>query len=163
MLVLARWAEEGRTPALDDARYLATAGRAWLAVPVIDIELLREIAELAIGRGKILQGRAASADRVFQHLGDRRGERVQPDPTDPSCRLARIDPATEQGLADVDVAKPGDHALVEQQQLHRRGPPMKNLLQPGPVDRSAQRLRAERLERRPLLQIVGGNKVDRTE
>ena len=50
---------------------------AWLALPVIDVELLGEIAELAVGRGEVPQGRPAGADRLFEHCRNCLGQRIQ--------------------------------------------------------------------------------------
>ena len=64
-------------------------------------------------------------------------------------------------FADVDIAKTGDDPLVQEQQLDRRGPASQSSLQL--VDLKVERLRSERLERRPNLELIGGKQVERSE
>src|SRR5664279_1031182 len=121
-LLLAFRAPERRAPvlgeALDDAA--AAGGLALLALAIVDLKGMLEIAELAGGLAMIAQRRAAGLDRLVQHRVNRthqtfgmigrftrffRQRRRQP-----SRRQMRA----IQRLADIDVAEARDHALVEQ-------------------------------------------------
>src|SRR3984893_13562989 len=124
-LLLALRTPEGRAAvlgkALDDS--VAARGLAFFAFAVVDLERVLEIAELARGLAMVAQRRAAGLDRLVQHRvnrgdqpfgvigrlalfgGQRRG------------RSARRQMSAKQRLADIDIAEPGDHALVEQRRL----------------------------------------------
>src|SRR4029450_6676911 len=90
-LALAFGAEKGRAPTLDDSFHRAPAG-AGLALAIIDGEILGEIAEVAVGTDEIAQGRATGSDRLFEHGGDRFGQRVELCPRHFPRRFARVDP-----------------------------------------------------------------------
>src|SRR5436190_21447251 len=75
--MLAARAVEGRTAALDNALDHAPTG-ARQPLPVIDREVLGGIAELAVGRGKIAQGRAARRNRFDEDRRDRRHQPLEP-------------------------------------------------------------------------------------
>ena len=72
-LFLAHRAKERRAAGLHDApdRAAAAGRRAWLALAVIDAEIVLEIAELAVGAAMVAQRRAAGRDRVLEHRLDR--------------------------------------------------------------------------------------------
>ena len=72
-----------------------------------------------------------------------------------------MDAGAVQRLAGIDIAEARDDALVEQQQLDRRGPPGQSALQLSRVE--VERLRPERLERRPILKAARTHQVERTE
>src|SRR6185312_15404279 len=86
----------------------AVVARAGPALAVIDAEAVLEIAEIARGAGEIADRRASGLDRLRQHRFDRvdqagrlfrlQGRRLAP----------RAEPGPPQGLADIDVAEPGD-------------------------------------------------------
>ena len=72
----------------------------------------------------------------------------------------RGDPGSVQRLADIDVAEPGDDALVEKQALDRRPAARRERArQIGGVEPAAERLGAEALEPGMLIQRVGGDEV----
>src|SRR3954451_22726534 len=158
--MLAFGAIEGRTAALDDALHRAAAP-AWLTLAVVHREALREIAELAVGADGVLEARPARLDRFGEHLLDRGNEALQALERHRPAGALWMDPSAVQRLADVDVAEPGDDALVAKQQLDRSGPSLQPLLQvPG---LQLERLRAERLERRPVFQLFCRHEADRSE
>ncbi len=72
-----------------------------------------------------------------------------------------MDAGAVQRLAHVDVAEPGDDPLVEQQQLDRRGSAGEPALKLARVE--VERLGPERLERRPVLEFVRRDQVERAE
>ena len=85
--VLAVRTVKGRAAALDDPPDRSAAA-ARLAFALVDREALREIAEFAIGRGEIPQGRPAGRDRFGEHLVDRRDQPFEPIERDrPPARL----------------------------------------------------------------------------
>src|SRR6478735_8286861 len=69
---------EGRAPRLDQPAHDAPAPRrgAGLALPVIDPEIVLEIAERAIGVRVIPQRRAARGNRLLENLPDDSGKAV---------------------------------------------------------------------------------------
>lgn len=64
-------------------------------------------------------------------------------------------------LAGVNVAKPGDDSLVEQERLDRCRSPGEPRAEPASVE--IERLRPKRGERRPVAQRVAGDQIERTE
>src|SRR5437868_5726101 len=81
------------------------AASAGPALPVVDLKGLRKIAQLAVGRGEIAQGRTARRDRFVEHRLDRRHQPAQALERDRSAGAARIDAGPMQRLADVNVAQ----------------------------------------------------------
>src|SRR5438552_1970364 len=71
-LLLALWAPEGRAAILVEAAdgTAAARGLAFLALAVVDLEGMLEIAELARGLAMVAQRRAAGLDRLVQHRVD---------------------------------------------------------------------------------------------
>ena len=123
---LALRAPEGRASVLDETLYdaAATRGLAFLALAVIDLERMLEIAEFARGLAMIPQRRTAGLDRLVQHRRESPSPSVWHDRSgsDLFGRQRRGQPARRQlraiqRLADIDVAKPRHHALVEQRRL----------------------------------------------
>src|SRR5690606_32459020 len=75
---LAARAIPGAAPALDDSPHGApvpTAARC--AFAVVDVESAGEIAELAVGPGKVAQRRAAGLDRFAEHRADCRDQPLE--------------------------------------------------------------------------------------
>src|SRR6266700_5781479 len=120
---------EGRPAVLRETLHDAAAARclAGLALAVVDLERMLEIAELARRLTVVAQAGAAGPDGVIQHGVDC---------IDQSLRMIRRltflgrqrrgDPARRQmravqRFADIDVAEPRDHTLVEQRRLQARG------------------------------------------
>src|SRR5215218_4197630 len=146
---LAARAVEGRAARLHEPPYRAAAalGRAALAFAVVDAEAVLEIAERAVGLGVVAQRRAAGLDGLAQHRADLACEamgalaRLAGGGRERARRRFRMQPRPEQRLADIDVAEPGDQALVEERRLERRP-----LAPEQAGDRLAGELIAERLE-----------------
>src|SRR5690606_33827305 len=107
--------------------------------------------------------RAAVADRLLEHLADRRYEPSERGTGDFARGLARIDPRAEQRLADVYVAEPGDDPLVQKHQLDRRLPVLQRGAQVLDRQVRSERLRAHRGECRPLIERRGVDEIDETE
>ena len=73
-----------------------------------------------------------------------------------------MDAGAVQRFAGVDIAKPGNRSLVEQQRLDRPAPPLEPALEPSAVGR-AECVGAEFREGRPFVERIGGNEIDRAE
>src|SRR5437868_8776263 len=75
-LFLALWAPERGAPVLDEAPYdpTATRGLAFLALAVINLEPVLEIAELARGLSMIADRGTAGLDRLIEDVVDRTHE-----------------------------------------------------------------------------------------
>src|SRR4051794_2966982 len=159
-LVLAPGAIEGRAAALYDApdRSPACAG---LSLAVVHCEALREITELAVGAGEILQARATGLDRFAKHVLDGADEALQTVQRDRTAGAFRMDAGAVKRFAHVDIAEPRDDPLVAKQQLDRRAPSAQALVDVTKVE--AERFRPERLERRPLVERIRRDEIDRTE
>src|SRR6185369_2382855 len=157
---LAARAIEGRAATLDEPPDRpAAAARPTLAI--IDREGLGEVAELAVGAGEILERRAAGRDRFVEHVADRRNQPLEPPQRDRAPGPLGMDAGAVQRLAHVDVAAPGHDPLAEQQQLYRRGTAGEPALKLARVE--VERLGPERLERRPVLELVRSDQVERAE
>src|SRR5581483_7967296 len=111
-LFLARRAIEGRAAVLHDALDLALAAWAGLALAVIDLEIVLEVAERAVGAAVVAQARTPGLDGVDQGNGAR--GRLAAAVGDGRGRAFRRQPCPKQCLADIDVAEAGDDALIEQ-------------------------------------------------
>src|SRR4029077_14512212 len=123
---LAARAVEARAAGLHDAldaacrRELAVAARAALALMLIDLPAMLEIAELAIGLDIIAQGGTARSDRLAQHLGHGAGQSLGPLALHRAGQAARRDAGAEQRLRGIDIADARHHPLIEQRGLDRR-------------------------------------------
>src|SRR5262249_24835434 len=90
------------------------------AVATIDGKMMLEAAKRAVGLLVVAQRRAAGSDGIGQHCFDGRHQplcrwRGLSRPRCQTCRaLVRSQAGAGQGLPDVDVAEPGDDALVHQ-------------------------------------------------
>src|ERR1700730_9197182 len=119
-LFLAFRAPKGRAAVLRKAPHDAvTAGSlAFLALAVVDLERMLEIAELAVGLAMIAQRRSASLDGLVQHRVDRRHQaagvigRLALFCRERCGQPSRRQMGTKKCLADIDVAETCDHALV---------------------------------------------------
>src|SRR5690606_26416967 len=128
ILALAGRTVESRAAALHDPPYRAVAARsrARLALAVIYAETMLEIAERSVRLDMVAQRRAAGIDRFGDDGADGNSEPVaafwrlfQPPRDrggDPLWRQSR----PPERLAYIDVAEPGDEALVHQCGLQRR-------------------------------------------
>src|SRR3974377_1191722 len=73
--LLTAWAKERRGTALPDTPYLALAMPAWFTLTVINLKIVLEVAERAVGEAVVAQGRAAGVDGVLKHRLNGIGER----------------------------------------------------------------------------------------
>src|SRR6185295_19105126 len=157
---LAARAIEGRAATLDKPPDRPAAA-AWPTLAIIGREGLGEVAELAVGAGEILDRGAAGRDRFVEYVADRRNQPLEPPQRDRAPGPLGMDAGAVQRLAHVNVANPGDDPLVEQQQLDRRGAAGEPALKLARVE--VERLGAERLERRPVLEFAVRDQIERTE
>ncbi len=145
---------EGRAAGLHGAQNapLAARRRTGRAFLVVNPEGMLEIAERAVGLSVVAQRRAAGRERRVENLADRAREapersfRPAGGRDQPAAGGERRNPGAVQRLADIDIAEPGDHALIQQQGLDRRRPAAKGAGEKGGVERVAQRLDPEAVE-----------------
>ncbi len=121
-----------------------------LAGPVVDLEAVLEITELAIGAGMVAQGGAAGLQRLFQNRADGLRERAGAARRERAGEAARRQPGPEQGLADIDIAEARNDLLVEQRRLERGLAPRKYGRQEIAAEFVAERLDPQPLEKRVL-------------
>lgn len=95
-------------PAADGAR---------LARAVVDKEVLLMVAGFARAVAVIAEGRAAVCNAFAQDLPDGFCQAPALLRAQAARRAARVNPREEQGFVGVDVAEPGDAALIEQEGL----------------------------------------------
>lgn len=93
------------------------AGGARLALAVVDIEVFLMVTGFARAVAVVAEGRAAVCDAFAQDLPDSFCQAPALCCAQAACRAARVDPREEQGFVGVDVAEPGDAALIEQEGL----------------------------------------------
>src|SRR3974377_1088854 len=72
--LLTAWAKERRATALHDTLDLALAMPAWFTLTVINLKIVLEVAERAVGEAVVAQGRAAGGDGVLKHRLNAIGE-----------------------------------------------------------------------------------------
>src|SRR5450830_48820 len=132
-MAVSRWAPlfltkqtiERRAAGLHDAFDLALAARTRRTLAVIDLETVLEIAERAVGTAVVAQRRAAGLNRVLEHrldgIDQRAGTcvRLTIAVGDSGSKPLGSEPRAEQRLADIDVAEPGDHALIAERGFQR--------------------------------------------
>src|SRR5690606_23844810 len=163
--LLAGGAVEGGTSGLDEAlddAGAAVAG-AGFALAAVDVEAVLEIALAALGVGEVTQGRAAGGDGVGEDVADLGGEGFEAGPGDLAGGDQRRDAGAEQGLADVDVAEPGDDALVQQADLDVLLLAGEGLGQAGAGEGVAERLGTQAGEPRMGLDRVGRDQAHEAE
>ena len=132
-----------RPPAHDDPSYRPRAAFARLARALIDPQMLLHRA-VALGRGVVVDRAAAPFDRLRQNVAQ--------GPMQPanvvgakSVRIAqRVQPRPPQRLVGVDVADPGEEALVHQQRLEPAAAPGEQLREPPRGEVVGKRLRSGR-------------------
>jgi hypothetical protein len=161
-LLLALRAPEGAAPALDKTRDRAAAG-AWIAFAPIDSPGAGEIAELAAGLGVVADRRAAGLDRFGEDVLDRRHQPAERGSRDLAGFLVGPDMGAVERLADIDVTEPGDDPLVEQQHFHRGEAAGEGAREMTGGQVVAERLGPQCGERRPFLEPVGLDEIDRAE
>ena len=134
----------------------APAASARLAVAAVDAESVLEVAERAIRGRKVAQRRTTRRDRFLQNLAHGPRQFAEARATQRARRRVRGDRSTVQRLADVDVAKSGDHALVEEHRLHRLPPRGEPARQIRSIEVRPQRFRTKALEPRMFRLRLGG-------
>src|SRR4029077_19228397 len=97
-----------------------------------------EIAELARGLDVVAQAGPAGGDGAGQDVAHRGGEALGPAAGDRGGDAARREPRPVEALRDVDVAEPGDDALIEERRLDRRHPAGERCGEARPVERVAK-------------------------
>jgi len=138
---------EGRAAALDDPFHRSATG-ARLPLSVINREALREIAELAVGRGEIAQCRSARGDRFGKYVVNRRHQAPEATQRDRTAGPGGMNARAIERLADIDIAETRDDPLIEEQELDCGTAPGEAALQLLGCD--VQGLRAKRFECRPI-------------
>ena len=138
---LAARAVRRRTPADEDANERRPATLARLSPAPVGLELILHRAVGAIGEGVVTEGRPLALDRLAQDAADRPVQARKLLAVEPAGDPERMQPAQPECLVDVDVAKAGDRALVEERRLERRPPPLEPLAEAGRGER-AERLAA---------------------
>src|SRR6476646_8297220 len=156
--MLAPRAIESRAGALHDPPD-RPAAFAWPPLAIIDREVLREIAELAVRADEVAQGRAARLDRFGEHFTDRRDQPFEPRQRYRPTGSRGVNLRPEKRLAHVDIAESRDDPLVEQQQLDRRLAAGEPALQITRIE--VHRLGTQSGERRPFAKRIGPNQVER--
>ena len=137
------------------AGHVAIAVGAGLALPVVDLEAVLEITEPAIRRGVIAKGRTAGRDRLQQRLPDRRRQTPGPLAGDrPRPALGR-NARPVQALADVNVAEPGNHPLIEQGHFDRPALAGERRIQRHGVEAVSQRIGSQMGEQFVIIQFFG--------
>ncbi len=124
---LAPRAEVGRPRPDDDPPDRTATARTGLAGALVDVELLLH-RPVAVGRGVVVDRRAASLDRLGQDRADRRVQASFVGGAQAGRRAERVQPRRPERLVGVDVADPGEEPLVEEERLE----PAPATAQPGP-------------------------------
>src|SRR6185437_738768 len=163
--LLAFRAPEGRASVLRETPDNAAAARglAFLAFAVVDLERMLKIAELTRGLAMVTQRRAAGSDRLIEHRMDGADQppRMIGGPglsgRERRGQSSRRQLRPEQRFADIDVAEPCDHALVEQRRLEAGLPVGAGTRQHGGIECVAERFRTEPVQQRFILDRAAGD------
>ena len=114
---LAVWAEMRTSAADGDLLDRPAAGGARLALAVVNKEVLLMVTGFARTVAVVAEGRAAVFEPIAQDLPDGFCQAPALLRAQAARRAARVNPREEQGFVGVDVAEPGDAALIEQEGL----------------------------------------------
>lgn len=151
---------EGRPASLHDSPNRGAAS-AWSALPVIDSKARGEIAELAVGPRIVSKSRPTGLDCLGYDVPDRSYKPPRACGRQPAGCPARVDLGAVKRFAHIDVAKAGDHPLVEQERLDRRGSAAKLLTEP--IGLQVRRFGPKRRDRRPGAERFCRDQVHRSE
>ena len=140
----------------------AGAHAAGLALAAIDLPGVLEVAELAAGLDVVAQRGAAGGDGLGEGGLDLAHEAGGTAADVPGGQVGR-EAGAVQGLAHVDVAEPGDDALIQQGGLERGAAALEGSEQQAGVERGGKRLRAEVGQQ--AMRVLGGrgHEVDAAE
>ena len=133
---------------------------AGLAFAIVDAEIMLEHAEVAVGEPVVAQRRAAGLDRFVEHRLDarrpdvRRVRSARRSGRDRRSPAPRRQPRAIERLADINIAEPGDDALVQQRRLEACLLAPAGAGQHGGVECIAERLGAESLEQRIGVELL---------
>ena len=150
---LAPRAVVGGTLADHDAPDRPPAAEARLARPLVDGQVILHRA-VTLGRGVVVDGRAAPLDRLGQDGPHRAVEPGLAGRTEGRDPAERMQPRAPERLVGVDVADPGDEGLVEQKRLEPTVPALQARPECPQRERRRERLRpvpGERARLRPRL------------
>ena len=129
----------------------------------VDGEPVLEIAEFPVGPTMIAQGRTARVDGFRQHAANRGRQPLGPTSRHGPGDAERRDPGPVQAFADIDVAEPRDHRLIEQRRLHRPPAPGQPFGQHRAGKGVGQRLGPESRQHRVIVERALGGQVHETE
>src|ERR1041385_1240194 len=154
---------EGRAARLDDPPDGGAAAAAGFPRRLVAEELRAVLALFSIGVPVGRERGSHTPDAGLEDVGNLRGDPVPLRGRERAGLPARIDLRAEQHLADIDVAEPGDPALVEEPRLDRRAGAVRG----GAERRSALRLgegvRTEEPERSVLAERIRGDDPQHAE
>ena len=120
------------------------AAAARLSIASVDLELGLVRARIALGRAvERVKGTALALDRLGQHALDDECKLLRLLQRHARAVGQRVQADCVQRLIHIDVAKPGQEGLIEQQRLHGAPPRLQRRVQPRAVKSTGQRLRAE--------------------
>jgi len=113
-----------------------------LPLSAIYLKPVLKIPKTSVSSRKITQGGAAGGNRLLQNFND---FRVQSGASD-ACHTGRLTPGRDarpkKGLADINIAKPRHHALIEKRRLYGRGALLQLHIKAIQIEPIAKRLRA---------------------
>ena len=122
-----------------------------------------KIAKRAVGGGEIPQRGAARIDRRLKRAPDRPPQSFGPPRPDRRRRAARRYARLEQCLADIDIAKPRHHRLIEKGGLYRRAARAQRIGQHAEGESLVQRLRSHGAKMLRAFNGGGPGEVHETE
>ncbi len=122
-----------------------------------------EVTELPVRPSIVAERRPPRRNRVCQHRADRCHQRFHLLRPDIPGQPERRDPCPPERLANIDVAEPCHHPLVEQNRLYRRDPTGKPPCETWAVKPVAERLRPQPRQQAVRLQISGRPQIDHPE
>jgi demethylmenaquinone methyltransferase / 2-methoxy-6-polyprenyl-1,4-benzoquinol methylase len=122
-----------------------------------------EIAERTVCLHIVAQRRAAGRDRLAENRADRGDQPCRASRADRGGLTAGRQARAIERLAGVNIAEPGDDALVEQRRLYRRQPAGELPCQKRGVEAGAERLRSQHGQERVPGRLATPQIVDRTE
>src|SRR5580704_16624600 len=156
LLLLAARAIVSGALALRERLHRRAAAPAGLALALVDVQALAEVARRAVGPEVVAQRRAAGADGEFQHRAHRAYQARRLRARERRGAALRLQARAEQRFTGVDVAYPDHQVAVHEELLEGNPPPAAGAPQVIRIEGTGEGLGCQILKERVLARIGRG-------